>query len=51
MLQKLVDMKELFELIEKLIQKEILPMWGELLVKWENGKVKICEETKKIKPT
>lgn len=43
-------MKELFELIEKLIEKKILPMWGEIVVKWENGKVVIAKETKSIKP-
>ena len=43
-------MKELFELIERLIQKQTLPMWGEILIKWENGKVVIAKETKSIKP-
>lgn len=43
-------MKELFELIEKLIDKKILSMWGEIVVKWENGKVVIAKETKSIKP-
>ncbi len=44
-------MRELFVLIEKLIQAKILPMWGEILIKWENGKVVIAKETKSIKPT
>ena len=44
-------MKELFELIEKLISKGLLPQYGEIVVKFEAGKVVICKETKSIKPT
>ena len=43
-------MKELFAIVEKLIEEKILPRWGELLIKWENGKVVIAKETKSIKP-
>ena len=43
-------MKELFEIVEKLIEKKVLPRWGELLIKFENGKVVIAKETKSIKP-
>ena len=43
-------MKELFAVIEKLIKEKILPPYGELLIKFENGKVVIAKETKSIKP-
>ena len=43
-------MKELFDLIEKLIHKGSLAPYGEILIKYEAGKVVICKETKSIKP-
>lgn len=43
-------MKELFALIEKMIKQGLLPRWGEIVIKFEAGKVVIAKETKAIKP-
>jgi len=42
--------KELFQLIEKLIERGLLSKYGEILIKYEAGRVVICKETKSIKP-
>ena len=42
--------KEIFKIIEKAIEEQNLSLFGEMVIKWENGKVVICKETKSIKP-
>lgn len=43
-------MKELFALTEKMIKDGLLPRWGEIIIRFESGKVVIAKETRSIKP-
>lgn len=43
-------MKELFALVEKLIKDKTLPLYGEIVIKFEAGRVVIAKKTESIKP-